>query len=316
MQGQVTDTFDELWNSLYSPGDYSSRDMGTNNDNGKILSWSDGQVTNWIDEAVKNKSSLTILDAGCGGGYGFKSIMELNINSLSRLDHIEYVGVDLINLDRTKENIQLFSNLALPNTRLSVRLLNADMTTISLEEQFDIVMALGSLHHTSSVSLALNATYQKLRPSGLYIGWVINQQKPLRAYTDTFFREFYNDCPEDRRDRDLTMLSLIFNELGEALGNKNVCLTHHVSCLDLEPGTYKLQTLLYDYFFKCYFQSGDSREGLKRIKAQLYDWFVPTFYHQTSRDELKRMIEKLHASSQLEVITQTNGHFFKFIKKS
>jgi hypothetical protein len=83
----------------------------------------------------------------------------------------------------------------------------------------------------------------------------------------------------------------------------------------LDPGTYRLQNLLYDYFFKCYFRGGNLDEGLPRVKAQLFDWFVPKYYHQTTRMELCSMIDMLGGSSDKEIISKTNGHFFKIINQ-
>lgn len=218
-------------------------------------------------------------------------------------------------MEVSRKNIELFAKSALPETNFSFRLLNADMNSIPLTEQFDIVIAIGTLHHTPSVLAALQSTYLRLKPAGTYIGWIINNQKPLRSFTDEYFRQYFTDSSKENYfDQDLTGLSYIFKSLGEALGDQSILIKDKITCLDLEPGSYQLQTLLYDYFLKCYYKSGTSSEGLTRIKAQLWDWFVPKYYHQTSQEELSAMIIQLEGSTDSEIITKTNGHFFKFIK--
>ena len=82
-----------------------------------------------------------------------------------------------------------------------------------------------------------------------------------------------------------------------------------------KKGKYNLQTLFYDFFLKCYYKSGESQEGETRVIAQLFDWFNPLYYHQTSRSELIEMIENLDEIKNYEIISKTNGHFFKVTKK-
>ncbi|WP_115071199.1 bifunctional 2-polyprenyl-6-hydroxyphenol methylase/3-demethylubiquinol 3-O-methyltransferase UbiG [Synechococcus sp. UW179B] len=315
MQEQVSKAFDKLWNQMYDRDSCSDDELGITNDNMKLVRWSNDLITKWVSDAISARQTFSILDVGCGGGYGFKSILELNQASFAKLNHIEYVGVDLIDLNETKKNLDLFLSTSLPNVSYSIELLHEDMNTLSTVDQFDLVIALGSLHHTPSVSLSLQSTYRYLKSDGTYIGWIINDQKPLRRITDTFFRDFFNDAVQQiYHDQDLSSLSLIFKALGEALEDKTISIDNRVTCLDLDPGTYKLQTLLYDYFMKCYFKSGDSTEGLTRIKAQIFDWFAPQYYHQTSRNELIDILTVLPASVNHCIVTKTNGHFFKFDK--
>ena len=315
MQEQVTKTFDKLWNKMYDGQSYSDEELGITNDNSKLITWSDNMITTWVDSAISARKNIRILDLGCGGGYGFKSILEINKLSFSNLSHIDYVGVDLIDLSTTKKNVELFASTTLPDVSFSIEVLNQDMNTLPFLNEFDLIIALGSLHHTPSVASALQSTYSNLKPDGTYIGWIINDQKPLRKTTDAFFRDFFNDNSQQiHHEQDLSSLALIFKSLGEALDDKTISIDKKVTCLDLHPGTYKLQTLLYDYFLKCYHKSGSSSEGLTRIKAQLFDWFAPEYYHQTSRNNLEDILNALPNSNNHSIVTKTNGHFFKFEK--
>ena len=83
-----------------------------------------------------------------------------------------------------------------------------------------------------------------------------------------------------------------------------------VPVLGLPAGEYKIQTLIYDYLIKLYYVKGHS---LDRTYDQLFDWFMPKWYHQTSRTELEEMIKSLNPSRS-DIVTKTNGHLF-FITK-
>ena len=85
--------------------------------------------------------------------------------------------------------------------------------------------------------------------------------------------------------------------------------------LDLKAGQYKLQTLLYDYFLKCYYRSEESE---RRQLHQLFDWFSPDYYHQTTRYELEEIISELNFDNReceiLDIVSKENGHYF-FLRK-
>jgi len=315
-QAQVASAFNTLWNGLYDTNSFSEDELGIPNDNQKLLDWSVGLLPMWVSNAIGSKNRISILDAGCGLGYGIKSVIEVCHKEFAALKKLSYHGIDLIDLSRTKEKVKACTEIVMPDTDTNVCVHLMDMIESSkLNQDFDIILALGSLHHTPSVEKYLASTFDSLKPGGTYIGWIINEQKPLRACTDKFFRGFFSDATlAENHDSDLTSLAQIFLSLGNALNNKEITLTKSVNCLGIEPGTYRLQSLLYDYFLKCYFKGGENEEGLIRVKAQLYDWFVPIYYHQTSRNQLESILASLNHSSYYEICTSTNGHFFKITK--
>ena len=67
MRQQVTDVFDELWNKRYDRQSHDDAELGLLNDNRKLVSWSDGLITSWVRQALAGRTTLRILDAGCGG---------------------------------------------------------------------------------------------------------------------------------------------------------------------------------------------------------------------------------------------------------
>jgi hypothetical protein len=174
-------------------------------------------------------------------------------------------------------------------------------------EQYDIVTAIGTLHHTESVFNSLSSTYSMLKPGGLYVGWIINEQKPVRSVTDEYFRQCFDGTPSPSGSHgEITALAKFSMSLGEALGDQKVVVSDDVDVLGLAAGEYSIQTLIYDYIIKLYYVKGHS---LERTYDQLFDWFVPKWYHQTSRAELEEMFGALSPTSW-DIETITNGHFF------
>ena len=110
---------------------------GIANDNSKLIRGSDNLITSC--EFALDKKTIRILDLGCGGGHGFKSIVELNQPAFASLSHIHYVKVDLIDLDEAKKNIDSLIQATLPNVSFSIE---------RRYEHFSLKMSLILLSHS------------------------------------------------------------------------------------------------------------------------------------------------------------------------
>jgi SAM-dependent methyltransferase len=251
------------------------------------------------------------VDCGVGLGVGAAALGAIRFQESTSSGELtsftekklNYTGIDLIDLDKTKP----FLTRHCPKWNLSLQYLNMNAASLLLEE-FDLVFALGTHHHTDNVGLALESTWQAVKPGGTYIAWIINEQKPLRAATDEFFRAKLNEDGDlSLKDDELSALAHFFYQLGNKLGDMTIDINYSVGTMDLQAGTYKIPTLFYDYFLKCCFNPALS---MARAKHQLFDWFAPKNYHQTPRRQLQAHIEALSDVLEHEVITKTNGHFF------
>ena len=313
-QTQVAGVFHTLWNGMYSRqhSNISNSEFGLGNDSIKLLNWSDSHLPSWVSSLDGNFSQLNILDLGCGGGYGACDFLNICKESFGFVDHINYHGVDLFDLANTKKRVSSFLSELLPLASHSCEVFTQDMNLFeSNEVKYNLILALGSLHHTPSVENSLKKTFKLLDPRGIYIGWIVNKQKPLRDLTDSFFRKHFQNLQDQRKlESELHQLALLFLALGESLGDAKVTLTDSISSLELEPGEYNLQTLLYDYIVKCYYKGGPMSDSIDRVKTQLFDWFLPRYYHQTSTEDLLNLFRSIPEASSYQLITKTNGHFF------
>ena len=311
-QLQTANVFNSLWNESHIY-DSVSRD-------GEILNWfnwTNGNIDRWLTNAIRT-NEIKLLDAGCGTGWG-ASILFSKINSLQLpLQRITYTGIDLIEVSKTRSYLENFIKEGKIEMEVLFDVRKICMMELNQVNEFDIVYTMGTLHHTPDLQKSLESTYAYLKPGGTYISRIINKQKPLRGHTDDFFRQYFRQFSElSECEGELKTLAQIFEEIGKCLDKNSIEIERRSELLDLNPGIYKLQELLYDYFIKCYYKQWDSEFGeipFERSIHQLFDWFSPHYYHQTNSSELQEYIQNLEHVDSYEIIEKTNGLFFSIIK--
>ena len=290
-QAQTLEVFRTLWGEDFV---YSFKENAINLQ--RLESFSDGKLNNWLSDIFSQEQT------------------DLKTNS------IIYHGIDLIPLDKTLNFLDEWKADLKNRSIVGVPEINVTLTQVSmltpppqLIARCDFVMAHGTLHHTRSVEQALQATLTCLRSGGYYLGWIINEQKPLRKITDEFFRGYFSGFDNiSNCESELQTLSEIFSAMGKSMGDAEIEINDDVTFLGLERGKYRLQTLLYDHFLKCYSVEGESDR--QRIH-QLFDWFNPHYYHQTSRSQLESILGRCEDANIVDIVTKTNGHFF-LLKKN
>ncbi len=123
----------------------------------------------------------TVLDGGCG--FGRFTLLSAEFGA--RL----VVGVDLSRaVDAAFENTR-----HLPN----VVIIQADLFSLPLEDDFDYIFSVGVLHHTSDPGAAFRGLAMKVRPGGglsawVYAregnGWILHLVNPIRRFTSRWPR--------------------------------------------------------------------------------------------------------------------------------
>ena len=244
---------------------------------------------------------IKFLDVGCGYGYGFKVYFSKYISQ------IKYVGFDVHEeLHRTYRFLNKIF-LKQTNSPIIVKASMNKIPNIKLFKNVDFAWAEGTLHHSENIESAVREISKTLKKGGLFMFWTINEQKPLRKFTDIFFRSHFQTYPNSKKVMDeLKKIAHLSAAFGKSLGGDKVTLKSKIECLQIKPGTYKLQELLYDYIIKLYYRGKMiSRE---RRAHHLFDWFRPAFYHQISRNKLKKILQKNNLNI-VHYIEKTNGHY-------
>jgi len=318
-QNQITDTFEMHWNELKS-----QRFFGLMSDSEFVAILREESAwykpyASAISSALNDvkprtgTSELNVLDAGCGLGLGICSIILTCPDVFSRFRKINYWGVDLIDLSLTERMLRRAFNLILPESTANISLSRADFTSLSHDhESLDLVLALGSLHHTPSVGRSLTALVSMASTHCVFIGWIINKQKPLRAITDDYFRVYFGDLSGHDTILKLRDLAELFAKIGRVIGDSTVDVEREIEALDLKPGQYRVQEILYDYVWKCFYQKPGDDQEIETATAQLQDWFMPKYYHQTSRGDLHNILVSDLGLKNFTITETTNGLLFGF----
>jgi len=249
----------------------------------------------------KNKSrEIKFLDVGCGGGYTFSLLFSKFIPK------INYIGIDIHNeLNITYNYLYKFFKKYNKKPTLIKTSMNA-IPKKKIFKNIDFAWAEGSLHHSESVDSSIKQIAKILKKRGIFIFWIINENKPLRKITDQFFRNYALKTNNEKKIlnefKNISSLSIAF---GKALKNKKIYLNSDIKSLGIKAGTHKLQQILYNYIIKFYFSKVSS---LKYHSYILYDWFRPKFYHQTNSKKLKKILKK-NKLRIIKMVSKTNGHF-------
>lgn len=99
------------------------------------------------------KPSMTVLDAGCGTG------LTTNLFAL-RNPSLKITGVDFSN------SVAWAKDFALRNNITNVEFLKHDLTAHTFDQQYDVVICQGVLHHIPDWPLALNNLINAVAPNG------------------------------------------------------------------------------------------------------------------------------------------------------
>lgn len=109
----------------------------------------------WIWPSTrKDFTNKTVLDCGCGSGDHLIALAPVVKRG---------VGVDLNAASVARKRFQKYSNL---------EAIDADLATMKLKEQFDIVYSIGVLQHTDNPAETFTNIKKHVKPGGRLIVWV------------------------------------------------------------------------------------------------------------------------------------------------
>lgn len=134
----------------------------------------------WIHPAtLRDFEGASVLDAGCGAGH--------HINLVAPLAR-RVVGVDLNTAAIARRNTQAHPNVAV---------LEDDIASMKLGEQFDIVYSIGVVHHTDRPAATARNLEDHVRPGGRLILWVYSHEGNLlnRTFVESCKRHALRRMP-------------------------------------------------------------------------------------------------------------------------
>ncbi|MDC1213965.1 class I SAM-dependent methyltransferase [Rhodospirillales bacterium] len=99
-----------------------------------------------------------VLECGCGGGHHTRIMA-------SKATHV--TAVDLNTVQIAKERCADLTNISF---------VEADLATMDLKDQFDIVVCIGVIHHTDDPDRVFDRLYEHLVPGGKLIIWAYSAE--------------------------------------------------------------------------------------------------------------------------------------------
>lgn len=223
---------------------------------------------------AQNKGNR-ILDAGCGSGFSALVLFSKDLNDM------KYLGVDLsdsINVARER-----FLELGIRGdfSRESI-------TTMKLNERFDIIFCEGVLHHTSNPFESLKNLVSHLNVDGIIMFYVYRKKAPIREFVDDFIRERLKHMSDDEAWIKLMPLT----KLGKIIGDLNVEIEikEDIELLEISEGKYDLQRFLYWFFIKMYY---DKTFSLERMNHVNFDWYRPLNCYRFQPEEIEKWLQEL-----------------------
>ena len=288
----IQDLFSKIWNNdlIYYQNYVPDQAV-------KLEKWSNGNLNRWVESIVVNKNKkINVLDLGCGLGCSAAAILG------KFASNVTYTGVDLIDLAKTRKFLENYNFN-------SLNFINGDISTVNLVGKWDLIISIGAFHHTPSTEKAIKNAINQAENNNVLenspctlIGWIINEQKPLRSETDKYFRNYYKKLDMEEQFNESLLLADLSIQLGKILKGKKLKISNNIDSLDIQKGEYDAQTFLYDFLLKL-----PLMKNINFSSMYIMDWFSPTYYHQTSRNQLDKILKNYRH----EIHSELNGHFFK-----
>jgi SAM-dependent methyltransferase len=216
-------------------------------------------------------SKRRILDAGCGNGRVTALLATL-------APHAEIVGVDIVDLGSARQNTSRFHNVNLNNLNL-----RESLGTLGT---FDFIYCQEVLHHTGDAEVSFKNLVETLGPGGEIAIYVYRQKAAAREFMDDHVRSLIAGKNYDEAMTICRQIAEFGRELSAVTTQVNI---DGIPALGIEKGLFTPQRVLYNFFFKCYWNSALTLEENAVIN---YDWYHPSHCSRHTLPEVKSWMEK------------------------
>lgn len=235
------------------------------------------------DEDLSLFQNKIILDVGVGSGSSARMW-----GSIAK----EFHGIDIsTGVYKAKNTLKD----SIPNLILA----QADLNNLPFpDNSFDVIVSNGVLHHTPDTKLALKNIIKKLKSGGSCLFYIYKKKSPIREFSDDYIRSKISDLDPDSALKLLKPLT----KFGQMLHEKSIEIevSEDIPILEIKKGKYDLQLLIYQHFFKCFW---NDKFGFDNCNLTNFDWYYPKFSWRHTPEEIKNWCKEF----QLDI---------KFIKES
>lgn len=216
-----------------------------------------------------------VYDAACGFGGLLDEFFEEPVP-----EHLLYVGADIHGS---------LSDIVRPKTARpgQVNILRWDIgEQLPVVEPFDVVVCRASIHHTKDPFATFRNLVSVLKPGGRIAISAYARKGNLREAIDDGIR----DAVAGLSPKDAMSLGLEFARVGRALKDTGatIKIDNDLPWMGIKKGVYPIQTFVYDYIMKCWWNEGF---GEKYSAVVNFDWYHPTYAFRYDISELTGWFE-------------------------
>ncbi|MBX9679888.1 MAG: methyltransferase domain-containing protein [Gemmataceae bacterium] len=213
---------------------------------------------------------VSVYDAACGfGGIASELVQDDTAGGIA------YLGADIHRSlgDITQE---------IPQLALCGQLIRWDIgNPLPAAQKFDYVICRAALHHTPDPRRTFASLCKALKVGGRLAITVYRKKGLARETLDDAFRKAI--IPMDTREA--FAVSRQFAVLGRALQaiQGEVSIEEDLPLFGIKKGSYPVQTLIYNYFLKCFWNPVFGEEYSTLVN---YDWYHPPFAYRYEPEEI------------------------------
>jgi len=235
-----------------------------------------------------------VLDVGVGSGSSAR---------LWAKNAKEFHGIDI-------SEAVFKANNALKNLKNPPILSQANLFNLPyLDEQFDVIVSNGVLHHTRSTKEALKAIIKKLKTGGHCLFYVYKKKSPIREFSDDYIRSKISDMPPDEAWKYIEEIT----KFSKAIHDQSIKINipDNVKLLDINKGEYDLKQFIYQHFFKCFWNETWGFEDSNMVN---FDWYYPKYSWRQTEEEIKNWCNEFHL--KIEYLKERESGYTCLVEKN
>lgn len=176
--------------------------------------------------------------------------------------------------------------------------------------QFDLILAMGSLHHTPSTETAFKYLTQFLTPQGELCAYIYAKKTPLREFLDDQIREQTTKMtPEQclKFSKSMTNIGKELASLNMTINNQQPEIPEFQSTPWANKTKNTLQRFIYWNAFKCYW---NPEEGYDYSIMTNFDWYHPLNAWRHTPEEIKQWTQDM-GLTLISLKSSPSGHYVR-----
>ena len=152
---------------------------------------------------------------------------------------------------------------------------------VPVREGFDYVICRSAVHHTRSPRATFASLVGALRPGGTIAISAYARKAPMREAVDDGLRARAIALPVEPAWEAARQIAKLGADLQSSPGE--IVITEDLPWLGITAGHYTIQSFIYDYFMKCWY---NSEFGEKNSTLVNFDWYHPPYAFRYELAEL------------------------------